>query len=413
MAFSHHTMIYTSNGDIYGAGYNSFGQLGISESANQHHFTKFKNEKDIVSIGVGHYTTYLLHENGDLYSFGHNDYGQIGDGTNVDMKEPYLVLQQVKKISNGYYTLIAEKFDGTFYGFGYNANGELGCGTFGHISTPRLLFEKKSVEFFTSGGYHTFMITEDKEIFCFGWNNSGQLGLGDKKVRGTPTLHSRDNDIVSISCGGNFTYLIKKNSIHGCGSNSFGQLGFVGEDATSPVVVMKDVKAKSASCGGGHALIIMDNADLYSCGLNDYGQLGLGNHINSSKPKFVLNRVIRTTTGDRHSLCIRLNEKNEEELYSFGYNLCGQLGTGSNQNENKPVLIKMDRAPIIFNNSSSRITEWTVDRHYFFGTFFKKSVFTFVLFLKRSATEKKFKVPKPIIYEIIKKIDFFYFFFSK
>ncbi len=87
------TFVIGSNGRIYGAGSNNYGQLGIgSMSANVATPTAMQvingsgiAAKEVVS-GKG--TTVIYTTNGRVYTVGNNDYGQLGDGTQINKSVP-------------------------------------------------------------------------------------------------------------------------------------------------------------------------------------------------------------------------------------------------------------------------------------------------------------------------------------
>jgi alpha-tubulin suppressor-like RCC1 family protein len=83
-----------SNGRVYGAGSNSFGQLGNGATAAQQKTPVVMNVIDGTSIRakevqVGRGTAVVFTDNGKVYTVGNNDSGQIGDGTTTNRLTPY------------------------------------------------------------------------------------------------------------------------------------------------------------------------------------------------------------------------------------------------------------------------------------------------------------------------------------
>jgi len=82
-----------SNGKIYGAGANTFGQLGngtTSASVSTPVAMSVIDGSSIVATQVltGYGTTIVFTTNGSVYTVGHNDWGQLGDGTTTNRSTP-------------------------------------------------------------------------------------------------------------------------------------------------------------------------------------------------------------------------------------------------------------------------------------------------------------------------------------
>ena len=71
---------------------------------------------------------------------------------------------------------------------------------------------------------------------------------------------------------------------------------------------------------------------------------------------------------------------------------------------NKPELITLN-SPIRFIMNEKIDRSWTPDNHNIHSVFFRKGVLTFLLFLFVNHLKTDLKIPKFVIYEIIKKID--------
>ena len=94
--------------------------------------------------------------------------------------------------------------------------------------------------------------------------------------------------------------------------------------------------------------------DIYAWGDNYYGQLGIGNTENQSRPVKV--------TGISNVEELYMNESNHifaktktGDIYAWGYNYAGQLGTGNTEDQSRPVKVTglSDIEEIYINNSST------------------------------------------------------------
>ena len=136
----------------------------------------------------------------------------------------------------------------------------------------------------------------------------------------------------------------------GWGSNNYGELGFANPtQATSalPVTSSGDLAGRTliatAACNN-FSLALDRDGQVYAWGQNQYGQLGTGDNTLSTVPKKVIStgalagkRVIALSGSFNHSLALC----SDGSLFAWGYNQSGQLGNGSTTNSNVPVAVDM------------------------------------------------------------------------
>ena len=82
----------TTTGQVYGWGYNAFGQLGTNDSANHTSPTAAVGGLTFSDISLINYTAYGLTTTGQVYSWGLNTNGQVGDGTTTMRSSPVQVV---------------------------------------------------------------------------------------------------------------------------------------------------------------------------------------------------------------------------------------------------------------------------------------------------------------------------------
>ena len=293
-------------------------------------------------------------EFGNIYSFGTNTSGQLGLGDILHRNVPTLVTDlddlNVGVVSCGnFHTVIITK-NGDLYSFGDNGSNQLGLGNdilHGNVPTLVTIPDSLKVKAVNCGDAHTVIITENGNIYSFGNNVFGQLGLDDDYSRNIPTLVTALAGLKAkaVSCGDNSTAIITEdNDLYSFGDNAWGQLGLDDEDnryTPTLVSVPGSLKVKAVSCGGQHTVIITEDGNLYSFGKNDTGQLGLGDRNNRDTPRLVNVPgglgVKAVSCGGQHTAIITENGN----LYSFGYNLSGQLGLGNRNITDRPTLVNV------------------------------------------------------------------------
>lgn len=162
------------------------------------------------------------------------------------------------------------------------------------------------------------------------------------------------NSPVSIAqgAGTDFTCILMDDGALKCwGGSSSGQLGNGGTDGVSvpksnavTTVLPPDPVTKLPTVGAGvsHACAALTSGRVSCWGLNTSGQLGNGTTTNSASPVTVLKDattdlmdIVSVTTGENHSCALN----NAREVYCWGHNGYGQLGTGTASNSQFAVKV--------------------------------------------------------------------------
>uniref|UniRef100_A0A7N2MU36 Ultraviolet-B receptor UVR8 n=1 Tax=Quercus lobata TaxID=97700 RepID=A0A7N2MU36_QUELO len=88
-----HTMAITSDGKLYGWGWNKFGQVGAGD--NEDHCSpvqvKFPHEQKVVQISCGWRHSLAVTEKQNVFSWGRGTNGQLGHGESVDRNIPKII----------------------------------------------------------------------------------------------------------------------------------------------------------------------------------------------------------------------------------------------------------------------------------------------------------------------------------
>ncbi|KAJ3668937.1 hypothetical protein LUZ60_010887 [Juncus effusus] len=174
-----------------------------------------------------------------------------------------------------------------------------------------------------AGGRHTLALSDVGQVWGWGYGGEGQLGLGSR-IRSVSSPHP-------IPC---VEFYPNKSALRppapgGNNRNSEGQLGKV----TGTCV-------RAIACGGRHSAVVTDSGALVTFGWGLYGQCGQGCTDDLLSPTCVTSilgvKMKDISAGLWHTVCTSV----DGDVYSFGGNQFGQLGTGSDQAETVPKLVE-------------------------------------------------------------------------
>ena len=198
-----HSLFITAGGQVYGLGSNKYGQLGRLRLDGDNNTPELIPElNNIKQVSCGTFHSLCLRDDGQVYGFGLNTDGQLGLGNKVRRNEPTLIskLKNIVQISAGENHSLCLRKDGKVYRFGNNDLGELGRK--GSYLEPKLIPKLKNIVQVSAGNYHSLFLTATGQIYALGVNYNKQLGfLSIKTEFYTPKLVPDVKNIVQISAG--------------------------------------------------------------------------------------------------------------------------------------------------------------------------------------------------------------------
>jgi len=226
-------------------------------------------------IAVSDSALFALDSDGNVYAAGTNRYGECGSGgkaavsslTKISLPAP------ISDIAAGSNHAVALATDGTVYAWGRNDSGGVGTGSTDRtVATPTqisfagLLQGGESIVGVFAGGDCSAALTNLGRVFAWGANDHGQLGDGspfsaDSPVE-VPALSSgalgSARRVVSLTFGPQSAYaVISDGSVYVSGGNDRGQLGFLsGDERTFTPLYEPDLRSannrlKSLSVSAG------------------------------------------------------------------------------------------------------------------------------------------------------------------
>ncbi|NWZ91642.1 RPGR regulator, partial [Nesospiza acunhae] len=280
----------SGKGKLYMFGSNDWGQLGLGSKNTVSKPTcvkALKPEKPKLAV-CGRNHTLVYTEKGNVYAAGGNSEGQLGLGDTEERTTFHLISfftnqHKIKQLSAGSYTSAAVTEDGQLFVWGDNSEGQIGLASEASVSVPCKVDIGKPVSFVSCGYYHSALITGDGELYTFGEAVNGKLGLFPEQLKNNrvpqPVLGIMEK-VNKVACGGEHTVVLTETDVYTFGLGQYGQLGhgtFVFESSVPKSVKhLKRHKICNVACGENHTAVIAENGLMFTFGDGRHGKLGFG-----------------------------------------------------------------------------------------------------------------------------------------
>ena len=224
--------ILTSEGNLFGAGDNAYGQLGVGGTTDRYSFTKIAtlgpdathggtstqiagfqvgNQTDVGAANYG--SCYAIDTSGRLFAWGYNGGGKLGVGNSTNQSYPVLVsgVSNVKSVSAGMTSAYVVDGSGNLFVAGNNQNGVGG----GISSTSFTDSNQNNVYqvingdgyYYTTRYAHGHYLNTSGELYGVGGNAVGSVGDGTLVQKGTWTRIGGSATYSSFYYAGNSYYL--------------------------------------------------------------------------------------------------------------------------------------------------------------------------------------------------------------
>lgn len=328
-----HTCATKTDGTLWCAGNNTYGQLGTGNNNHSQDFKQVTANTDWTDIAVGQDHTCAI-RSGALYCWGKNLSGALGNNSTTNANAP---VQEDNGFTNwtevtaGNSHTCAIRSGGALYCWGSNTFSQVGNGSSGGFSavnvlTPILVGGTTSYDTVTAGSWAT--CARNGSLHCWG-NNAAYDPTG--YVRTTPRQ-------IWYGSFGNFAvgnhvlgYDGSDRNFKTWGKNTYGQLGrgnLLDVGLFSAQLFSTDAAFSAASSYGSCTTFVFSGTSrvLRCTGRNDYGQLGVGDFDDRLTFTTVdSGRWWKISMGNYHTCGITITTG---ELYCWGWNREGQHGSG-------------------------------------------------------------------------------------
>ncbi len=180
----HTSFALTEDGELYGWGANSGGELGLGHRYQVSSPTRIAS--DIAAVAAAKDFSYLLTTDGKLFSSGKNTYGQLGDGSEEERSTFAQVASGVVAVAAGGYTGFYIDTTGQLWAAGANDYGQWGIGNKENRSLEEgFVPVARNVTAVAAGEHHALIRRSDGKLYSAGRNDSYQLGTQHTESRST------------------------------------------------------------------------------------------------------------------------------------------------------------------------------------------------------------------------------------
>jgi len=215
----------------------------------------------VIAIAAGGFSSLFLKSDGTVWSAGHNGYGQLGRSTGYTYVPE---IDQVEFVSNviaiaaGGNHALALRTDGTVYSWGKNSEGQLGRGLdFAWTNVPSLVANLSNVAFVATGWVHSIAILSDQTVRNWGFNAEGQLGIATFANQNLP-VQPMGLPTVRYAAGGaaHSAFGATDGTLWTVGSNHYGEGGHRLGAQLVPVQVAQIAGVLDVEAGGFQTFLL-------------------------------------------------------------------------------------------------------------------------------------------------------------
>jgi len=291
-----HSLAVTTTGEVWAWGYDGCGQFGMrggpgSMADRPLRITSLAN---VVAAVAADCVSVFLESDGTVWAAGENHFGQLGNGTTQDSNVVVAVpISDVVAISSISRHTLALKRDGTVWGWGDNTNCQLGSapgdGLCLNQPLPMQIAGVANAFAVAAGRDHSLALVGAQpgatfgNVWGWGLNDRGQLGFPVANELVKTARETIVTPAAAISAGPSHSLLMHfDGTVFSFGDNRQAQLGdptFSGDYSDTPrwlstLPAMTAIFAGGMS--GGPSAALAADGSLWMWGANDAGQLGNG-----------------------------------------------------------------------------------------------------------------------------------------
>ena len=198
------TYCKTLSGKVYVWGINFYGELGLGTTVQEYQPIECSDiPNNIVDIKCGALHTLILTSDQEVYSCGAGDEGQLGRALTDRYSAVFKKVDDISviiRIECGSTISMCIDIYNNLFVFGFNESGQLGLSDTQNRYRPVKYTYLSPIIDISSKGNHTFVKTSENEIYGFGDNSFEQLGTAtEDEFQTTPIRVFEGNEDIWFS----------------------------------------------------------------------------------------------------------------------------------------------------------------------------------------------------------------------
>jgi len=337
-----------SNGTLWVWGTNTYGNLGTNNTTNYSSPVQLAGSWTQVATADPRHSG-AIKTDGTLWMWGVAGNGQLGNGSTVGRSSPVQVAGTWTQLALGDRMSFGIRSNGTLWAWGHNAYGYLGTNNTTSYSSPVQI--PGSYVQVSCTGLSVFARRTDNSAWAWGGNGSAGLGLGDFTNRSSPTqIPGSWLDICSAGFNARGAFGIKSDySLWGWGYTPMDWFMVSNYAPTSPQQISGPSWTMIKGAGGAVRARKPDGT-YWHAGANYRGNMGLG--FNAYSPNQLAGEWKEALVTER-GYGSALGIKGDNTLWAWGSNYQGMLGTNDTNDRYSPVQLAGQWTDIAMSASSS------------------------------------------------------------
>jgi len=335
-----HACAIRSDSTLWCLGKSPHGQWGTINTFSIVPVTQVGNDADWIDIIANDENTCASKTDGSIWCSGRNQYGQLGVSQSGFIKEPVEVFAGVSEFSINSSHVCLIDLESELWCWGNNDKHQIGNGSQENMQSPVKLLGSVSNNL-SASNTNSCIVSAMNDIVCWGY-----FEFHDEKSLQSPRNLNNAHEWRRVATGINNRCAIRFDNTLWCYKDF---LDIEPYDITpSPSLYRYSDLAQigvnnnwdSISFKDNHACALNMDQEIWCWGLNEFGQLGTEDETNYGSPQRIAenNSWHSVKVSKNHSCAIR----SDDSLWCWGNNEFGKLGLGNLSHSNTVIEVESE-----------------------------------------------------------------------
>lgn len=294
-------------------------------------------------LQLNYYNKFYLSKEGNLYGYGFNNYGQLGLGHNVPVASFTLCYSGVNRYYSGLNGVLLITIDNRILISGRTSwifPEVIPSDSWSYVDITSILsnlgISSNDIKDCHISEVSTAILLNDGRILCTGLNSYGDCGMGDTKTIKNLIFNPNISNVKELRGSRYGRFFIDYNqNLYYSGNNNNGT-GGINNTNNTPKITYVTSMVKDVGCTMSCTYVFKLDGTIQTCGLPVAGQLGNGVSSSDSTLSILVPTTISTTYNINSYFQVQCNGgptqgfspiyRNGSTIYMCGLNTNGNLG---------------------------------------------------------------------------------------